>query len=172
MRRPTRLQQYSHKGVSILEVAAVLAILGALLAYVLPICSQRIIMAKYERMINEMASIAQASADYYSSHYPKAWPVNIAQLAVNTIGRPNYLNSAVTSSPWGGRYILSFPNNGQGNLVAVSTTIPTGIAQLNTLGPLLSVVTNAGGDQVSITQSVPNEGIGRVQYEKKYIFNQ
>jgi hypothetical protein len=134
--------------------------------------TQRITRAKYEKMISEMTSIAQACVDYYHSQYPPAWPSTIGQLASHTAGVPDYLNNAVTSSPWGGQYTLNFPNNGQGNLVVVSTMIPTGIAQLRPDGSLLNVVTAAGGDQVSVGQSVPNEGIGRLQYEKKYIYDQ
>ena len=138
------------------------------MSYVIPICTERINRAKYEKTIGEMTSIAQASIDYYDSHYPKVWPVNISQLAPHSVGMPNYLNYAVTSSAWGVPYALSFQNN----LVLVSTTIPSGIAQKNPEGPMLSVVTVSGGDQISISQSVPNEGIGRLQYEKKYLYNQ
>jgi hypothetical protein len=71
-------------------------------------------------------------------------------------------------NPWGWSYGLSFQNN----LVVVSTTIPSGIAQKNPEGPMLNVVTGTSSDQISIALSVPNEGIGRAQYEKKYIYNQ
>jgi hypothetical protein len=109
-----------------------------------------------------MTSIAQASIDFYSSQYPNAWPTSIGQLA------PKYMFQAVTLNPWGGNYGLSFQNS----LVVVSTTVPSGIAQKNPEGPMLNVVIGAGVDQISIALSVPNEGGGRAQYEKKYTYNQ
>ena len=141
---------------------SVLVILGMLLSFVIPNSVDRINRAKYERMINEMTSIAQASIDFYNAQYPKAWPKDISQLA------PKFMCFAAIFSPWGEVYELSFQNN----LVVVSTKIPAGIAQNNPEGPMLNVVTGVGGDQISLAQSIPNEGIGRVQYEKKYLYNQ
>lgn len=162
-RQHQRLSQLHFlKGISILEVMAVLVIVGVLLSSVIPSCIDRINRAKYEKMINEMTSIAQASIDYYNSQYPNAWPTTISQLA------PKYLYQAVTSSPWAGNYILNFQNN----LVVISTTIPPGIAQKNPEGPLLNVIPGASGDQINVALSVPNESTGMMQYEKKYIYNQ
>ena len=161
MRLPIRLLPHCLKGLSILEVMAVLVVVGILLSAVIPRCIDRINRAKYEKMIGEMTSIAQASIDFYNSQYPNAWPTDTGQLA------PKYIYSAVLSSPWGGNYEVSFRNN----LIIVSTTIPSGIAQKNPEGTMLSVLTGVSGDQISIAQSVSNEGIGRVQYEKKYLYN-
>ena len=142
---------------------AALVIVGVILSSVIPSCIERINKANYEKTIDEMSSLAQASIDYYRSQYPNAWPTNISQLA------PKYIYKAVTSTPWGDVYGLRFQNN----LVIVSTSIPSGIAQMDQgEGAMLSVVTNTSGDQISIAQSVPNEDIGRLQYEKKYFYNQ
>jgi type II secretory pathway pseudopilin PulG len=141
---------------------AVLVIVGVALSSVVPSCIDRINRANYEKMINEMTSIAQACIDYYNSQYPNTWPTGINQLA------PRYIYQPVISSPWGGNYGLAFGNN----LVTVSTTIPTGIAQKNPEGPMINVIAGTGGDQISIAQSVANEGIGRAQYEKKYLYSQ
>jgi type II secretory pathway pseudopilin PulG len=141
---------------------AVLVILGVLLSYVVPNCIDRINRAKYEKTINEMTSISQASIDFYNSQYPNAWPMSISQLV------PQYMLQAVTSSPWGGSYELSFEHN----LAIVSTTIPSGIVSMNPQGPMFNIVTGASGDQISIAESVPNESTGRLEYEKKYTYNQ
>ena len=162
MRLQIRLQPYCRDGLSILEVMTILVILGILLSAVIPGWVDRINKAKYEKTISEMTSIAQASIDFYSSQYPNVWPISINQLV------PQYLYQAVSSSPWGGNYALNFQNN----LIVVSTTIPTGIARNNPEGPMLNVTAGMNGDQINISQSVPNEGIGRVQYEKKYQYNQ
>jgi type II secretory pathway pseudopilin PulG len=162
MRLQIHLQPYSLKGLSIFEVMAVLVIVGAILSSVIPGCIDRINRAKYVKMINEMTSIAQASIDFYTSQYPYVWPTSTSQLA------PAYMYQAVTLSPWGGNYELAFQNN----LAEVSTTIPAGIAQKNPEGQILNVVNGPSGDQISIALSVPNAGIGRVQYEKKYRYNQ
>jgi type II secretory pathway pseudopilin PulG len=158
---------------------AVLVIAGVLLSSVIPTCIDRINRAKYEKMINEMTSIAQASIDYYNSQYhdpsqPNAswWPSDLSQLA------PKYLFQTITTNPWGERYSLSFPNNSltmkTTNLVVVSSIIPSGIAQKNPEGPMVNVnnIIGTNTDQISIGLSVPNEGIGMVQYEKKYLYNQ
>ena len=60
------------------------------------------------------------------------------------------------------------------NLVVVSSIIPSGIAQKNPEGPMVNVnnIIGTNTDQISIGLSVPNEGIGMVQYEKKYLYNQ
>ena len=164
MEQQIRLQLHSHKGTSILEAVAVLIILGVLLSCLVPNYVDRINRAKYEKMINEMTSIAQASIDYYKSQYPNAWPLDIGHLA------PKYMYNTVLLNPWGNSYSLSEPNNGQSGLIIISTIIPPGIAQKNPEGALL--ITSSSGDQVSIAQSVANEGIGRLQYEKKYTYHQ
>ena len=171
MGRLIRSQRYSHKGTSVIEVVAILSIILMLLASVIPVCVDRINRAKYEKMINEMTSIARASIDYYRSQYPNTWPDPnnwASQLAPNSVAATKFLFNAVTSCPWGNNYSLSFQNN----LVQVSTTIPSGIAEKNPEGPLLNVVTGPSTDQISIALSVPNEVVGRVQYEKKYLYNQ
>jgi len=171
----SRIRSYSNTGISLLEMLAILAIAGVLLSSIIPICIDRINRAKYEKMINEMTSIAQACIDFYNSQYPNAWPDPTrwaSQLAPSAFGAIKYLDNAVTTNPWGNPYVVNFPNNpltgGPAGLVTISTTIPLGIAQDNPEGAMLNVVNGT----VSIARSVPNEGIGMVQYEKKYIYKQ
>jgi len=163
-----RLQPHSLKGISILEAITVLVILGLILSSVIPICIDRVNRAKYEKMINEMTSIAQASIDFYNSQYPNTWPTDINQLA------PKYMNYAVNSNPWGNGYTLNEPNNGNSGLVQVSSVIPSGVVENNPQGPMVMVnaLSGTSDETVSIAQSVTNEGIGRLQYEKKYTYNQ
>lgn len=166
------MKLYSHKGISIIEIIVVLMILGLILSALIPGIIDRIDRAKYEKMINEMTSIAQASIDFYNSQYPNSWPTNIGQLV------PKYLFQNNNTSPWQGSYVLSFPNNtftlNTTNLVVVSTIIPSGIANMNPEGSMVSInrVSGTNTDQISIALSVPNEGIGMAQYEKKYLYNQ
>ena len=150
-----------------------LTIIGVLLSYVVPICVVRINRAKYDKMINEMTSIAQASIDYYNAQYhdPKnpnaSWPPDINHLA------PLYMFQPVIASPWGSSYVLSTPGNSinSNDLAQVSTIIPSGIAENNSEGSMVNVTPVGDGDQISITLSVTNEGLGMAQYEKKYLYN-
>ena len=159
MRLKIHSQPRCHKGLSILESTAVLVIGTVMLSYVVPNCIERINRAKYEKTVNEMTSIAQASIDFYISQYPRAWPTDISQLA------PKHMFQGVTLNPWGRRYgPLVFQNN----LVIMTTTIPPGIVPLDPVGVMVKMGAGPNNDDlVSIAQSVPNEGIGRLQYEKK-----
>lgn len=55
-----------------LEVAAVLFILGAIFSMVIPNYIGRINNANYEKTVNELTAIAQASMDYFISK--GSWP--------------------------------------------------------------------------------------------------
>jgi hypothetical protein len=120
----------------------------------------RIDRAKYERSVKELTSIAKASVDYFNSE--GAWPAGVSQLA------PEFMPSAVTSSPFGTNYQIA----GVNDMVTVSVLIPTGIAQKDPQGALRVIVNQGNRDLIEITQQLPNEFSGRLEYEKKYQYMQ
>ena len=92
------------KGNSILEVTAVLFVVGVVLSMVIFNYVYRIQNANYQRTVNELTTIAQASVDYYISG--GSWPTR------NKINwPPQFMTRAVTSSPFGTNYQISCVNN-------------------------------------------------------------
>jgi len=147
------------KGISVLEVLVAVAILGMLFAMVIVNANSRINKSKLERTVNEMMSIAQASLDYHNTQ--GSWPETTSDLT------PAYM-SAVSFSPFEGEYQINNVNN----TVTVSTTVPSGLAKNYFHGALLEVIPGVGQDTIEITQQLPNEFSGRLEYEKKYRYQQ
>jgi len=143
---------------------AVLVIMGVILSSLIPGWIDRINRANYEKMINEMTTIAQASIDYYNSQHPNVWPTGISDLTSTYM----YIKTEPLN-PWGRSYVLTTPNssNNYKNLVQVSTAIPPGIVQMNPEGQMVTVVPGVANNdgQVSIVLSAPDEGRGWLQYE-------
>ena len=152
------------KGVSILEVSVVVVIVCMLISSVIANGKPRVDKANIEKTVNEMMSIAQASLDYYNSQ--SYWPVVPSDLA------PTYMNGAVTSSPYGGKYIIKGQTNDQNNSVTVSTTVPLGLVQNYYQGTLLEISPGVSQDTIRITQQLPNKFSGRLEYEKIYRYQQ
>ena len=125
---------------------------------VIPNYINRINNAKYQKTVNELTAIAQASVDYYVSE--GSWPTGISQLA------PQFMPTAVTSSPFKTSYQIICVNN----IVTVSVLIPTGIAQKSPLGQLLVLNNQGAQDQLEISQTVPNELTSRLSYQLKYVY--
>jgi len=141
-----------------LEVTAILLIIGVILSMVMPNYTGRINNANYEKTVNELTAIAQASIDYFILQ--GSWPTGIGQLA------PEFMPHAVTSSPFGTNYQITCVNN----VVSVSVLIPSGIAQKNPQGPLLVIINQGAQDQIEISQTVRNEFTSRLNYDLKYIY--
>jgi type II secretory pathway pseudopilin PulG len=146
------------KGFSILEVTVVAFIVGAVLSMVISSYVNRINNAKYQRTVNELTVIAQSSVDYFNSE--GSWPTQVSQLA------PEFMPNAVTSSPFGTNYQITFVNK----LGTVSVLIPSGIAQNNPQGPLLEIIHQGNQDQIEISQTVKNELTSRLNYDLKYVY--
>jgi len=77
--------------------------------------------------------------------------------------------NAVTSSPFGGKYQIII---GLNNSVTISTTVPSGLAEHYYQGALLEILPGNGQDTIEITQPLPNEFSGRLEYENKYLYQQ
>jgi len=147
-----------------LEMTVALFIVGMLLSMVIANGIDRVNKAKLEKTVNEMMVIAQASLDYYNSQ--GTWPGTPGDLV------PTYMNAAVILSPFRNSYLINYQSNGQSNTVIVSTTVPTGLAKSYYQGILLQVLPGFPMDTVSVTQQLPNEFSGRLEYEKKYRYLQ
>jgi len=153
-------QRHFNKGYFLVEVCAIVAIAGVLLSVVLLNYRTRVNKARLEESINEMMSIAQASRDFYCAK--GYWPVSPQDLA------GVFMYSSVMSSPLGGNYQIS----GLNNMITVSTTVPSGLAQHYYQGTLLQIFPGTTVDIISITQGLPNVLTGRLAYDKKYVYKQ
>jgi prepilin-type N-terminal cleavage/methylation domain-containing protein len=153
-------------GFTMLEMTVVMVIAVVLLAVIIRSSMNFENQAKFQATVREMGSIAQASIDYYnsSSNDPAllTWPTNVSNLV------PMYMPQAITSSPLGGNYQLSFANE----MVTVSTVIPKGILTDSTEGSFLNIAHGASGDRVSISQSVSNGFSGRLFYDLKHLYKE
>lgn len=141
-----------------LEVSAILFTIAVIFSMVIPNYIGRINNAKYEKTVNELTSIAQASVNYYVSN--GAWPVVISQLS------PQFLTYAVVSSPFGTNYQITCINN----MVTASVLIPSGIAQKNPGGQLWEIKTQGSQDQIKISKTVENDFTSRLNYDLKYVY--
>jgi type II secretory pathway pseudopilin PulG len=146
------------KGISIMEVIVILLIIVLMLSMVVPNYVGRINNANYEKTVNELTAIAQASIDYFILE--ESWPIEINQLA------PEFMPYAVTSSPFGTNYQITCVNN----MVTVSVLIPAGIAQKNPQGQLLVINNQGSQDQIGISKTVQNEFTSRLNYDLKYVY--
>jgi prepilin-type N-terminal cleavage/methylation domain-containing protein len=153
-------------GFTLLELTIVLVIIGILLVAIISNGTNFINRAKFQATVREMGSIAQAAIDYYSSSSSDpnmlTWPASLSSLA------PIYMPQPLTLSPLGARYLLSFGNNS----VTVTTTIPNGILIDPTEGSFLNIMPMPTGQQISITQSIPNEFSGRLDYDLQYLYKE
>jgi len=143
------------KGSSMLEVTAILLIIGVILSMVMPNYIGRINNANYEKTVNELTAIATACVDFFISR--GSWPTGTSQLA------PQFMPRTVTSSPFGTNYQITCVNN----MVTASVLIPAGIAQKNPQGPLLVIINQGTQDQIAISQIVKNELTSRLHYDLK-----
>ena len=141
-----------------LEVMAMLLIIGVIFSMVVPNYVSRIESANYKKTVNELTVIARASVDYFISR--GSWPTGISQLA------PEFMPHAVTSSSFGTNYQMTSVNN----MVTVWVLIPAGIAQKNPQGPLLVIKTQGAQDQIEISQTVKNEFTSRLNYDLKHVY--
>lgn len=161
------------KGFTLLELTVVLVIVGVILATIIGNCTNYVNRARFQKTVREMNSLAQAAIDNYnSSNNPNdttnpqllVWPRTTSALANNANPNNSNMPQAVTTNPFGNNYQL-IPGN---NMVTVTTTIPSGVLIDPTEGSFLNVTSVPGGQQISITLSVPNEYTGRLTYDIKY----
>jgi len=153
-------------GFTLLELAIAMVIIGILLVTIMSNGIDSINRAKYQATVREMEFIAQAAIEYYSSSSSDraqlTWPASISSLA------PRYIPQTVSFSPLGGKYFLTFGNNS----VTVSTTIPKGLLLDPAEGCFLNITPVPTGQQISVTQSIPNEFSGRLDYDLQYLYKE
>lgn len=116
--------------------------------------------AKACKVIDEMTALAEACRQYYSA--TSAWPANINSLYPNYLKTTNFING------FGNSYLMTTTNRS----VSIATDIPNGLIQMTTLGNQLVVNNNGNMDTVTLTKSLPDEGITSLEYEKKYLYHQ
>ncbi len=141
-----------------LEMTAILLIMGGILSLVLPNYLTRLKEANYEKTVKELTAISQASIDYLQ--FEGIWPSTITQLV------PQFMPHTVISSPFGTNYQITCINN----LVTVSVLIPTGIAKKNPQGQLLVINNQGNQDKIEISRTVQNEFTSRLMYDLKYVY--
>lgn len=165
------------KGFTLLELTVVVMIVGIMLTTIICNAMNFINRAKFQTTVREMGSIAQAAIDYYNSSnnpndpnnpLPLEWPTTLSLLANNSTLNDNNMPQVVKINPFGFNYHFSFANN----MVTVSTMIPKGILIDHIEGSFLSIIPQATGQEISISQSIPNEFSGRLTYDLQYLYKQ
>ena len=117
-------------------------------------------VASAQRVIEELDSIAAASARYYSEH--GAWPTSLSDL------RPSYLGQQSSDlNPFGNAYTITT----NASSFSVSTLLPKNLVTSKSYGSEVVVVNQGNNDLVSITKS-PESRTWNLKYEKKYIYKQ
>ncbi len=159
--RAKRSPSRTKTGMSLLEVIAVIAVVSILAGSVCLRSGYFLNRGKVQKTTREMSSIALASLSYIKNK--GNCPQSTNDLA------PDYTYAAITSSPFGGSYLIDCTNN----KVSVSTTVPSGYINDDTRwGSLFQKETGVGTDKITITKRVSHEFDGRLFYDKKYVYRQ
>jgi len=153
-------QPFNQKGFTLAEMAFMLLLMSILITPVVIMASGAINKAKACRVIDEMTALAEACRQYYSA--TSAWPANL-----NTL-YPEYSKTNNLINIFGNDYSMNTTNK----TVSILTDIPHGLVQTNTLGSQLIINNNGIVDTLILTKLLPDEGINRLKYEKKYLYNQ
>ena len=148
------------RGFSLAELSLVLMLAGVFIAAAFYSAAKIRQVASGIRALEELDSIALASARYYSER--GAWPVNLSDL------RPSYLvQQSSDVNPFGNAYtIISNVSS-----VSVSTLLPKGLITSKSYGSEVVVLNQGNNDLVSVTKT-PESTTWKLKYEKKYIYKQ
>jgi len=148
------------RGFSLAELSLVLMLAGVFIAAAFYSAAKIRQVASGIRVLEELDSVALASARYYSEQ--GAWPVSLADL------RPSYLvQQSSDVNPFGNVYTIT----SNVSSVSVSTLLPKGLITNKSYGSEIVVVNQGNNDLVSITKS-PESRTWKLKYEKKYIYKQ
>ena len=148
------------RGFSLAELSLVLMLAGVFIAAAFYSAAKIRQVASGIRALEELDSIALASARYYSER--GAWPVSLADL------RPSYLvQQSSDVNPFGNAYTIT----SNASRVSVSTLLPKGLVTSKSFGSEVVVVNQGNNDLVSITKT-PESRTWKLKYEKKYIYKQ
>ena len=148
------------RGFSLAELSLVLMLAGVFIAAAFYSAAKIRQVASGIRALEELDSIALASARYYSER--GAWPVNLSDL------RPSYLvQQSSDVNPFGNAYTIT----SNVSSVSVSTLLPKNLVTPKSFGSEVVVVNQGNNDLVSITKT-PESRTWKLKYEKKYIYKQ
>ena len=148
------------RGFSLAELSLVLMLAGVFIAAAFYSAAKIRQVASGIRALEELDSIALASARYYSER--GAWPVNLSDL------RPSYLvQQSSDVNPFGNAYTIT----SNVSSVSVSTLLPKGLITSKSYGSEVVVLNQGNNDLVSVTKT-PESRTWKLKYEKKYIYKQ
>ena len=148
------------RGFSLAELSLVLMLTGVFIAAAFYSAAKIRQVASGIRALEELDSIALASARYYSER--GAWPVNLSDL------RPSYLvQQSSDVNPFGNAYTIT----SNVSSVSVSTLLPKNLVTPKSFGSEVVVVNQGNNDLVSVTKT-PESTTWKLKYEKKYIYKQ
>ncbi len=148
------------RGFSLAELSLVLMLAGVFIAAAFYSAAKIRQVASGIRALEELDSIALASARYYSER--GAWPVNLSDL------RPSYLvQQSSDVNPFGNAYTIT----SNVSSVSVSTLLPKNLVTPKSFGSEVVVVNQGNNDLASITKT-PESTTWKLKYEKKYIYKQ
>jgi prepilin-type N-terminal cleavage/methylation domain-containing protein len=160
MPRPKFGLLQSNKGLTLIEVTAVLIIISIVISITASSFGDRIRFAKYKAVTKEMTILGKAAVDKYVSE--GTCPTDMSTLA------PTYINTAVISNQFGEPYTISCGNG----LVTIISAVPSGAPTLNPEATIWEIIQGSPKDTLKISQRIPSRLSGRVSYDKKYLYGQ
>lgn len=149
------------RGMTLFEITLTMTVLFLALSVIAGFCQTRMQRARMEQTAKDMTAIAEASVQYRTA--TGSWPASIGDLA------PGYLPQDVLKNAFGNAYVLTCAAGS----VSVSSLAPAGLARDLSQGSLWQV-SSAGGasEQVMITKREEIGSLGRLRYDKKYMYNE
>ncbi len=154
MRLQRHIQSPSNKGNTLLEITAVLVLIGLIMASLVPRIMGQIEGAKVETTMKEMNSLLQASLIYKKEQ-------NKCPMIIDMLGR--YIYAPVISNPFNQSYVISCGPS----TVTITSNLPKGVTKSMFWGPLMELKNIGVFDEIKITGSIDNFRTGRILYENK-----
>jgi len=119
----------SQKGQTLLEIIAVLVIIGVILAAVIPAVSASTDNSRVQNALSTMRAVQSAAVGYYNDNGGSYASISIANLAANSKYLPASLVTAnAITNPWNGTTTVAGAN-ASNQYVLTMTNVPPGIQQ-------------------------------------------
>ena len=115
-------QQKGRKGQTLLEIIAVLVIIGAILAAVIPVVTAQTDNGRVASALNAIRSIQSAAVSYYNDNGGSYASVSIANLAAKYLPAGF---SGTSANPWNGNITVAENGTTTNQYVITMTSIPS-----------------------------------------------
>jgi len=145
VRRPLAGRPGDWHGFSLVELLLVLAVLGVIMAAVVPAARGGHESGKFQATLKTATGLAEAVRQYRMA--TGAWPARWSDLG----GR--YLATPAPTTAWGAPFTLTSTSGS----AVITTTVPLHSAPNGLLPPVASLTAIAGGSQLTVGVAIPEE---------------